>query len=92
MRLASQAFQPYSCITNVNASDDSFGFRVLDIACAQVLSVPHIPSTQYTNPLRLAGEIEQVRLDLQYQGRHLEDWTMPFIPDPSGLPEMPPNY
>ncbi|PAU64095.1 hypothetical protein BZL41_10785 [Pseudomonas sp. PIC25] len=92
MKLASEAFQPYGCVTSANPEDDSFGFTVMSSAGAEVLAVPHVPRTQYANPLRLCGVIEQARLDLLHKGCHLDPWTMPYITDPSAIPETPPNY
>jgi len=92
IKLAAGAFQPYGCVTRANAADDSFGFSVLNSEGAEVLSIPHIPRTQYADPLRLAGVIEQARLDLSHKGCHLDPWSMPFILDPSAIPETTPNY
>ncbi|MDT4890483.1 hypothetical protein FQZ97_1273300 [compost metagenome] len=58
----------------------------------QVLSIENIQSTQYANPLRLAEVIAQARADLQREGRDLDPWAMPYIPDPEVLPEAPPVY
>lgn len=92
MRLASEAFVPYGCKAQAHDADDSFSLSVHDLHGQQVLSIEHIQSTQYANPVRLAGVIEQARTDLQRQGRNLNPWAMPFIPDPEVLPEAPPVY
>jgi hypothetical protein len=92
MRLASEAFVPYGCKARAHDSDDSFSFSVHDLQGQQVLSIEHILSTQYADPVRLAGVIEQARADLQRQGRNLDPWAMPYIPDPEVLPETPPVY
>lgn len=92
MRLAADAFQPYGCVTSPNAEDDSFGLTILSVSGNEVLSVPHIPRTQYADPVRLAGVLEQTRLDLTHKGCNLDPWSMPYITDPSSIPETPPNY
>ncbi|MDH0339364.1 hypothetical protein [Metapseudomonas otitidis] len=63
-----------------------------DLHGGKVLEISHVRSTQYADPVRLAGVLEQVRLDLTHQGRNLDPWAMPYIPDPEVLPETPPNY
>lgn len=90
MRLATQAFLPYGCQTRAHDEDDSF--TVTDLHGGKVLEISHVRSTQYADPVRLAGVLEQVRLDLTHQGRNLDPWAMPYIPDPEVLPETPPNY
>ncbi len=92
MRLASDAFQPYGCVTGANAEDDSFSLTIMSLSGNEVLNVPHIPRTQYADPVRLAGVLEQMRLDLIHKGCNLEPWSMPYITDPSAIPESPPNY
>lgn len=92
MKLASEAFQPYGCVTSANPGDDSFGFTVMNDDGGTVLNIPHIAQTQYANPLRLCGVIEQARLDLTHKGCNLQPWAMPYITDPSALPETPPIY
>ncbi|MGC8116970.1 hypothetical protein ACP3VQ_18285 [Metapseudomonas otitidis] len=92
MRLATQAFLPYGCQARAHDEDDSFSFTVTDLHGGKVLEISHVRSTQYADPVRLAGVLEQVRLDLTHQGRNLDPWAMPYIPDPEVLPETPPNY
>src|SRR5690606_24045206 len=92
MRRTAEAFPPYLCTTERAAGQDAFGFTVRSITGAQLLNVPQVSHFQYAHPLRLAGVLEQARLDLTHKGCHLEDWHMPFIPDPDSLPETPPNY
>ncbi len=92
MRLASEAFVPCGCKVRSHEADDSFSLTVHDLQGQVVLSIENIQSTQYANPLRLAGVIGQARADLQRQGRNLDPWAMPFIPDPEVLPEAPPVY
>lgn len=92
MKLASDAFQPYGCITGANPEDDSFALTVMNSDGTTLLSISHVHQTQYANPLRLNGVIEQARLDLAHKGCHLQPWSMPWIIDPSNLPETPPNY
>jgi len=91
-QLAAKAFQPYGCVTRCNDADSSFGFSVKNSQGTEVLNIPHIPRTQYADPMRLMGVIEQARLDLEHKGCHLDPWSMPYILDPSGIPETPPNY
>jgi hypothetical protein len=91
MHLASEAFSPYRCNAHQNG-DDSFTLSVRNSDGGEVLNIPKVPRTQYSQPLRLVGVIEQARLDLTHKGCQLEPWAMPFIPDPSGLPETPPIY
>lgn len=92
MKLASEAFQPYGCVTSANPEDDSFGLSVMNAEGQEVLAIPHVPRTQYGQPLRLSGVLEQARLDLTHKGCHLDPWTMPFITDASAIPETTPNY
>ena len=92
MKLASEAFQPYGCVTSANPGDDSFGLSVMNAEGREVLAIPHVPRTQYGQPLRLSGVLEQARLDLTHKGCNLDSWTMPFITDASAIPEITPNY
>ncbi|MDH4556852.1 hypothetical protein E8F11_17045 [Pseudomonas sp. BN417] len=92
MRLASEAFVPYGCKAQAHEEDDSFSISIHDLHGQQVHGIEHILGTQYASPVRLAGVIEQARTDLQRQGRNLDPWTMPYIPDPEVLPEAPPVY
>lgn len=92
MKLANDAFQPYGCVTSANPDDDSFGLSVMNAEGQQVLAIPHVPHTQYAQPMRLCGVLEQARLDLTHKGCHLDPWSMPFITDPSAIPEITPNY
>src|SRR5690606_7446089 len=92
MRLAVDAFQPYLCTTCRATDQDAFGFTVSSVSGATLLTVPVISHFQYAHPLRLAGVLEQARLDLTNRGCALEPWSMPYIPDPECLPETPPNY
>ncbi|BCD87225.1 hypothetical protein PSm6_36320 [Pseudomonas solani] len=92
MRLATEAFLPYGCKALAHEEDDSFSLTVTDLHGEKVLDIGHIRSTQYANPVRLAGVLEQARMDLAHQGRNLDPWAMPFIPDPDVLPETPPIY
>lgn len=92
MKLASDAFQPYGCVTSANPDDDSFGLSVMSSDGTQVLAIPHVPRTQYAQPVRLCGVLEQARLDLIHKGCNLDPWTMPYITDSSAIPETPPNY
>lgn len=92
MRLAVDAFQPYLCTTCRATDQDAFGLTVSSVSGATLLTVPVISHFQYAHPLRLAGALEQARLDLTNRGCALEPWSMPYIPDPECLPETPPNY
>lgn len=92
MKLASDAFLPYGCVTGANPGDDSFGLSVMNAEGQEVLAIPHVPRTQYAQPVRLCGVLEQARLDLSHKGCNLDPWTMPFITDPSAIPETTPNY
>ena len=91
-KLTADAFQPYGCITSANPNDDSFSFSIRKEDGSEVLSVPHVPRTQYADPVRLAGVLGQTRLDLEHKGCHLEPWSMPYITDPDAIPEITPNY
>ncbi|GGJ90281.1 hypothetical protein [Pseudomonas matsuisoli] len=92
MNVASQAFLPYGCVTSANPEDDSFGFSVVDSGGEPVLDVPRVGRLQYEDPTRLSGVLTQARQDLEKKGFELQEWTMPFIVDPQGIPETPPNY
>lgn len=92
MTLASDAFQPYGCVTAANPEDDSFNLTVMGSDGTTLLNIAHVHSTQYVNPVRLSGVIEQARMDLSRKGCHLDPWSMPWIIDASTLPETPPNY
>ncbi|WP_313304755.1 hypothetical protein [Stutzerimonas balearica] len=59
---------------------------------AEVLRVAQIEREAYADPLRLAETIERTRQELRLKGCQLEDWSMPFITDASGIPETTPNY
>ena len=90
MRLASEAFVPYGCKAQAHEEDDSFSISIHDLHGQQVHGIDHILSTQYDSPARLAVVIEQARADLQRQGRNLDPWAMPYVPDPETVPETPP--
>ncbi|WP_313513361.1 hypothetical protein [Pseudomonas sp.] len=92
MKLATEAFLPLGCVTSANTDDDSFGFTVMSEGGSELLGVPHVPRTQYSDPIRLAGVFMQARQDLKKKGVELDDWEMPFITDDSAIPETPPNY
>lgn len=81
MSIASQAFLPYRCVTLPHAEDASFAMRIHDDADREILSVPHVARSQYSDPVRLAGMLEQARLDLSKDGYSLLPWSMPFQPD-----------
>lgn len=51
-----------------------------------------VPNSDYTDPQRLGGMLEQARLEAEDKGCRLEPWTMPNITDGTGIPETPPNY
>lgn len=92
MKVANSAFVPLGCLTAANPDGASFSLTVLDAQAAPILSVEHVHLNQFSNPVRLGGVIEQVRQDLARKGYELSPWTMPWIIDPSSLPETPPNY
>ncbi|WP_462378946.1 hypothetical protein [Pseudomonas sp. Marseille-QA0892] len=92
MNVTSQAFQPYGCVTSANAEEDSFGFSVLDTQGEPILDIARVTRTQYEDPTRLADVIQQARQDLEKKGCELQEWSMPFIIDPQGIPETTPNY
>jgi len=92
MKIAAEAFLPYGCVTGANPDGDSFGFTVMNGDGAEVLRVAQIEREAYADPLRLAETIERTRQELRLKGCQLEDWSMPFITDASGIPETTPNY
>jgi hypothetical protein len=92
IKLATEAFLPLGCVASANPEDDSFGFSVMSEGGSELLGVPHVPRSQYADPIRLAGVFIQARQDLKKKGIELDAWQMPFITDASVLPETPPNY
>jgi len=78
LHISSLAFQPYSCTTRVNPEDASFALSVQNAAGHELLSVPHIARSQYSDPVHLAGTLELSRLELSKDGYALEPWSMPF--------------
>jgi hypothetical protein len=71
------AFLPLRCETPADTDDASFAIRVYGPDDRPVLSVAHVARSQYESPLRLAGVIEQARLELSKDGFALEPWSMP---------------
>ncbi|MBB3103696.1 hypothetical protein [Azomonas macrocytogenes] len=92
MKLASEAFLPYSCVTCTNAGEEGFKLAIMSIDGEKVLQKAHLSRDEYSNPVRFFDAIEQTRHHLEDKGRHLNPWKMPFILDDTGIPEMPPNY
>jgi hypothetical protein len=92
MKLVSDAFVPCGCVAGANPEDDSFGFTVMAANGQALLNIARVERTQYADPIRLAGVIQQARMDLEHKGCVLQPWEMPFIIDPTGIPETPPNY
>lgn len=92
MQLTSQAFLPYGCNARAAHDGQHFGFDVTDLRGHTVLSVASVSALQFSDPLRLAGVLEQARLDLAHQGRNLDPWSMPCITDPDVLPQTPPRH
>jgi hypothetical protein len=81
LHISALAFLPYQCATSVNAEDASFALSVQDEAGTELLSVPHIARSQYSDPIHLAGTLELARLELSKDGYALEPWSMPFQVD-----------
>jgi hypothetical protein len=92
MNVASQAFQPYGCVTSINPGEDSFGFSVVDSKGEPIVHIASVSRLQYEDPVRLDGVIRQARQDIESKGGELQEWSMPFIIDEQGIPETPPNY
>ena len=65
MSIASQAFLPYRCVTLPHAGDASFAMHIHDDTDREILSVPHVARSQYCDPVRRAGRLEQARRDLE---------------------------
>ncbi|MCF7203105.1 hypothetical protein [Pseudomonas oligotrophica] len=92
MKIASEAFLPYGCVTGANPDDDSFGLTVMNGDGEELLRVPRIDRQHYADPLRMAETLEQHRRELHRKGCALDDWSMPFITDDSAIPAITPNY
>jgi len=75
------AFLPYRGVVSAHADDASFALSVLDEDGKQLLSLPHIARTQYSDPIHLAGLLEEARLEMSKDGYALLPWSMPFQAD-----------
>ena len=74
------AFLPCRGIATPDDGDASYGLRVEDDTGRELLSIAHIARSQYSNPLHLAGLLEQARLELSKDGISLSPWSMPMQP------------
>jgi hypothetical protein len=92
IRLAREAFLPYTCISQINPGDDNVRLNVVGSDGNEVLSIPNLSPAQYSDPLRLSGVLQQARLDLTHKGCNLQPWEMPYITDARYIPETPPIY
>lgn len=83
-RISETAFLPYRGIAHPDPSDASFSLRVVGEDDRELLSIAHVAVSQYSNPVHLAGLLEEARLELSKDGCHLTPWSMPFQPDAVG--------
>ncbi len=77
MAISEMAFLPCQGITDADASDASYALRVEDETGAVLLTIAHIARSQYSDPVHLAGLLEQARLELSKDGVQLTPWSMP---------------
>jgi hypothetical protein len=83
-QLVCQAFLPLRCATEADREDASFSLKVSDEAERTLYAIAHLARSQYSEPIRLAGLIEQARLELSKDGHALYPWSMPFQVDLGG--------
>jgi hypothetical protein len=76
-----QAFLPLHCATEADREDASFSLKISDDNERILYSSAHLARSQYSEPIRLAGLIEQARLELSKDGHALYPWSMPFQVD-----------
>lgn len=79
--ISEMAFLPCRGISTVDTSDASYALRIEDDTGRTLLSIPHVARSQYSDPLHLAGLLEQTRLELSKDGVHLSPWSMPMQPE-----------
>ncbi|AFN77874.1 hypothetical protein PSJM300_09030 [Stutzerimonas stutzeri DSM 10701] len=77
MAISEMAFLPCRGITDADASDASYALRVEDETGAALLTIAHVARSQYSDPVHLAGLLEQARLELSKDGIQLTPWSMP---------------
>ncbi|WP_314408116.1 DUF1652 domain-containing protein [Pseudomonas kuykendallii] len=80
-RIIDQAFLPLHCTTVAGREDASFSLKVSDKSGRALCSIAHLARSQYSEPIRFAGLIEQARLELSKDGHALYPWSMPFQVD-----------
>lgn len=83
MAISEMAFLPCRGIATADASDASYALRVEDEAGGALLTIAHIARSQYSDPVHLAGLLEQARLELSKDGVQLAAWSMPIQPEAS---------
>lgn len=77
MAISEMAFLPCRGIASSDASDASYALRIEDDMGSTLLSIAHIARSQYSDPVHLAGLLEQARLELSKDGVQLAAWSMP---------------
>ncbi len=80
MRISEMAFLPCHATTKADSGDASFSLQVTNAAGNEILSISHIARSQYTDPVHLAGLLENARLQLSKDGVPLSAWSMPLQP------------
>ncbi|NKQ10526.1 hypothetical protein [Pseudomonas sp. SST3] len=83
MRISEMAFLPCHATAKADHEDASFSLRVVDAVGDEILSISHIARSQYTDPIHLAGLLENARLQLSRDGVSLGAWSMPAQPGTS---------
>lgn len=78
--ISEMAFLPCRGIATPDNADASYALRVEDETGRELLSIAHVARSQYSDPLHLAGLIEQTRLELSKDGIQLSPWSMPMQP------------
>lgn len=84
MRISEMAFLPCHATAKPDNEDASFSLRVVGTGGDEILSIPHIARSQYTEPVHLAGLLENARLQLSKDGVPLGAWSMPSQPGTNG--------
>lgn len=77
MAISEMAFLPCRGIADSDSSDASYALRIEDETGRTLLSIAHIARSQYSDPVHLAGLLEQTRLELSKDGVQLAAWSMP---------------
>jgi hypothetical protein len=76
--IAGRAFQPFQCVAWApQAGSGELSLSVIDRASTRLLGRTQLPSSAYSDPVKLASALQQSREQLSQQGYTLEPWCMP---------------